>query len=117
MAGTIDLVQRCYLGVETRENTLHFDPALPAGLGRVRVRLRYRRQILDVDANHDLLTITSRPFPANPITVAYRGHHRDVAPGDTYQFRLFKPEERDRDENRSTPSARQAAPIPEDPLR
>ena len=83
-----------------RANVLHFDPALPAGLGRVKVRLRYRRQILDVEVDHDQLTINSRPFTANAITVAYRGHFRDVAPGDTYQFRLLKPEERNRDENR-----------------
>jgi alpha,alpha-trehalase len=100
MAGVIDLVQRCYLGIEMRANVLHFDPALPAGLGRVKVRLRYRRQILDVEVDHDQLTINSRPFTANAITVAYRGHFRDVAPGDTYRFRLLKPEERNRDENR-----------------
>ena len=114
MAGTIDLVQRCYLGVETRENVLHFDPALPDDLRRIKVRLRYRRQILDVDANHDMLTINSRPFPANPITVAYRGRFRDVAPGDTYEFRLFKPEERDRDENRASPAVPEAAQVLED---
>ncbi len=101
MAGTVDLIQRCFLGVETRANVLHFDPALPSDLRGIKVRLRYRRQILDVDANHDMLKITSRPFPANPITVAYRGRYRDVAPGDTYEFRLIKPEERDRDENRA----------------
>ncbi len=100
MAGVIDLVQRCYLGIEMRGNVLHFDPALPTGLGRVKLRLRYRRQILDVDVDHDRLAISSRPFTANPITVAYRGHFRDVAPGDSYQFRLLKPEELDRDENR-----------------
>jgi alpha,alpha-trehalase len=100
MAGVIDLVQRCYLGIEMRANALHFDPALPHGLGRVKVRLRYRRQILDVEADHDLLRIDSRPFTANPITIAYRGHFREVAPGDTYEFRLLKPEERNRDENR-----------------
>ena len=99
MAGVIDLVQRCYLGIEMRGNVLHFDPALPAGLGRVKVRLRYRRQILDVEVDHDVLRISSRPFTANPITVAYRGHFRDVAPGDSYEFRLLKPEERNRDEN------------------
>jgi len=100
MAGTIDLVQRCYLGVEMRANVLHLDPALPADLGRVRARLRYRRQTLDIEANHDALRISSRPQPAAPITIAYRGHFRDVTPGDTYEFRLLKPEERDRDENR-----------------
>jgi len=105
MAGTIDLIQRCYLGIEMRANVLHFDPALPAALGCVRVRLRYRRQVLDVEADHDTLRIASRSFTANPITIAYRGRFRDIAPGDTHQFRLLKPEERYRDENRAVRSA------------
>jgi alpha,alpha-trehalase len=109
MAGTIDLVQRCYLGIEMRASVLHLDPALPDDLGCVKVRLRYRRQILDVEETHDRLKITSRSFTANPITVAYRGHYRDVAPGDTYEFRLLKPEERDRDENRAARMSTAAA--------
>ena len=99
MAGTIDLIQRCYLGIEMRANILHFDPVLPEGLGRVRVRVRYRRQVLDVEVDRDVLKISSRLFTAGRITVGYRGHFRDVAPGETYEFRLLKPEERDRDEN------------------
>ena len=100
MAGVIDLVQRCYLGIEMRGNVLHFDPALPEGLGRVKVRLRYRGQLLDIEVDRERLRLRSRPFTANPITVAYRGHFRDVAPGDRYEFRLIKPEDLDRDENR-----------------
>ncbi len=103
MAGTVDLIQRCYLGIEMRTNVLHFDPALPADLGRVKARLRYRRHILDVEVDHDTLRVSSRSQSARPITMAYRGRFRDVMPGDTYEFRLLKPEERDRDENRSTP--------------
>jgi alpha,alpha-trehalase len=110
MAGVIDLVQRCYLGIEMRANVLHFDPALPEGLGRVKVRLRYRRQMLDVEADRDVLRIASRPFTANPITIAYRGHFRDVAPGDCYEFRLLKPEDRNRDENRMTSTPAAAVP-------
>jgi alpha,alpha-trehalase len=105
MAGTVDLVQRCYLGIEMRANALYFDPVLPDDLGRVTIQLRYRRQILDVDVDHEMLRIASRPFPALAITVAYRGRFRDVAPGDTYEFRLIKPDERDRDENRPTHQA------------
>ena len=100
MAGTVDLVQRCYLGIEMRTNVLHFDPALPDGISRVKVRLRYRRQILDVESDHEKLTLSSLPVPAGPVTVAYRGRVRDVTPGDTYEFRLLRPEDRDRNENR-----------------
>ena len=100
MAGTIDLVERCYLGIGTRANVLHLDPMLPEELGCIRAKLRYRRQVLDIEATHECLRISSRSFTTSPITVAYRGHFRDLAPGDAYEFRLLKPEEKDRDENR-----------------
>ncbi|WP_366655691.1 glycosyl hydrolase family 65 protein [Fodinicurvata sp. EGI_FJ10296] len=99
MAGTIDLVQRCYVGLEMRGNTLHFDPALPEDLHRIKVRLRYRRQVLEVDVDHDKLHIASRSFSSTAIRIAYRGHYRDLAAGETCDFRLIKPEERNRDEN------------------
>ncbi len=101
MAGTVDLIQRCYLGVEMRANVLHFDPALPSDLRRVKLCLHYRGQTLCVEANHARLRITSGSFTSAPITIAYRGHFRELAPGDACEFRLLKPEERDRDENRS----------------
>jgi len=104
MAGTIDLVQRCFVGIDMRGNTLHFDPALPDEIKRIRVRLRYRRQVLDVDVNHDSLVIESRSYSASSIKLAYRGHYRDLAPGETCRFRLIKPDERLRDENRARES-------------
>ncbi len=112
MAGTVDLVQRCYLGIDMRANVLHFDPALPADLRRVKTRLHYRRQTLDVEADHDVLRIRSGAFTTTPITLAYRGHYRELAPGDTCEFRLLRPEARDRDENRGRrpPPADAAAP-------
>jgi len=100
MAGSIDLVQRCYLGIEVRGNVLHFDPSLPPDLRLVASRLRYRRHTLDVEVDHTALRISSRAQTAAPITIGYRGRFRDVTPGDTYEFRLLTPEERDRDENR-----------------
>lgn len=99
MAGSVDLLQRCYLGIEMRGNTLHFDPALPSQLQRVRVKLSYRSQALDVEANHDRLSIRSHAFAAIPTSVAYRGHYRELAPGETCEFLLIRPEDRDRNEN------------------
>jgi alpha,alpha-trehalase len=53
-----------------------------------------------VEVTHEVLRIRSRSFTVAPITIAYRGHFRDVAPGDTYEFRLLTPQARHRDENR-----------------
>lgn len=58
------------------------------------MQLRYRRQVLEVEVTHKVLRIRSRSFTVAPMTIAYRGHFRDVAPGDTYAFRLLTPQER-----------------------
>ncbi|AGA32775.1 Trehalose-6-phosphate phosphatase [Thioalkalivibrio nitratireducens DSM 14787] len=100
MAGSVDLVQRCYLGIGLRGNVLHFDPAFPPELRCVKLRLHYRNQTLEVEADHDRLEIRSGAYTTRSITVAYRGHYRELAPGDRCGFRLLKPDERVRDENR-----------------
>ncbi len=107
MAGTVDVIHRCFTGIEMRANALHFDPALPDGLNHLRTAVQYRGHTLDVEVDHERLKITDRPSTAHPITIAYRGHVRDVSPGDTYEFRLIKPEDRIREESRAI-TARQA---------
>ncbi|WP_019568312.1 trehalose-phosphatase [Thioalkalivibrio sp. ALMg13-2] len=101
MAGSVDLVQRCYLGIDMRGNVLHFDPVFPPELHCVKVRLHYRNQTLEVEATRELLEIRSGAYTTHSIMVAYRGHYRELAPGDDCRFRLLKPEERVRDENRT----------------
>ena len=76
---------------EPRGGVLHFNPSLPEQLDRLRMRIRYRRQILDVEVEREVLRITSRRFTAAPITVAYRGQFREMSPGDSYSFRLIHP--------------------------
>jgi trehalose/maltose hydrolase-like predicted phosphorylase len=91
MAGAVDILQRCYTGIEPRGGILHFDPSLPEELERLTMRIRYRRQVLDVEVDRTTLTITSRRFTAAPITVAYRGQFREMSPGASYSFRLIRP--------------------------
>jgi len=96
MAGTVDLLNRCYTGIEPRGNTLHFNPCLPRNVTRIHLRIRYRRHLLEIEVDHATLTIESRPVAAHPIAVAYRGQQRDLLPGRRCQFRLLTPTERAR---------------------
>jgi alpha,alpha-trehalase len=91
MAGTVDIVQRCYTGIETRANALHIDPCLPDELTCLKTQVRYRQQILDIEIDHERLRVTSHPFTALPVTIAYRGHVREMSPGQSYTFKLVKP--------------------------
>jgi alpha,alpha-trehalase len=93
MAGTVDLVQRCYTGIEPRGNVLHIDPSLPHELECLTTQVRYRRHILDLEIDQETLRVSSRPVAAAPVTIAYRGHFRDISPGRSYAFRLVKPRE------------------------
>jgi alpha,alpha-trehalase len=88
MGGTLDLLHRCYLGLETRGNTLHLDPLLPEQLRYLEVRLRYRRHQLYIRVDHEHVTITSLPLVAPPIMIAYRGRTRAMSPGLTFTFPL-----------------------------
>ncbi len=98
MAGTVDLMQRCYTGIETRGDALHFNPSLPDGLERLRARLRYRGQEIDFEITHRRLRIHCRQFSAAPVTVAYRGRFRQLGAGATQEFHVIGPAERDRSE-------------------
>ncbi|GAA3687031.1 hypothetical protein GCM10022224_060040 [Nonomuraea antimicrobica] len=52
MGGTLDLIQRCYLGLELRRDGLRLDPLLPGRLGLVSMPICYRGRRLFVDADH-----------------------------------------------------------------
>ncbi|MGY1704811.1 glycoside hydrolase family 65 protein [Geodermatophilus sp. SYSU D00697] len=72
MAGTVDLVQRCFTGMETRDDALGFDPALPDALHSLRFRVRYRRHPeVEVRISHASLTVggAGRSAAALPLRV------------------------------------------------
>ncbi|MET8865456.1 pyridoxamine 5'-phosphate oxidase family protein [Nonomuraea sp. NPDC004580] len=51
MGGTLDLLQRCYLGVEPRRDGLWLDPLLPDRLGEASMPICYRGRRLFIDAD------------------------------------------------------------------
>ncbi|HEX4812946.1 MAG TPA: pyridoxamine 5'-phosphate oxidase family protein, partial [Nonomuraea sp.] len=51
MGGTLDLLQRCYLGLEPRRDGLRLDPLLPDRLGLMSLPIRYRGRQVFIDAD------------------------------------------------------------------
>lgn len=86
MAGTVDLVQRCYTGLETRNDALWFNPALPAEIRELSFNILYRRHWLGVTIRPDTLIIESQGTPPAPITVGMGERSRDLFPGQTIEF-------------------------------
>lgn len=69
MAGTVDMIQRCYTGLEVRENILYINPLLPDDLSEINQRIRYRSHWIDMQINRKSISLTFESGWGNPITV------------------------------------------------
>jgi alpha,alpha-trehalase len=83
MAGTVDLVQRGFTGIETREDKLWLDPVIPDELGELQFEIWYRDLLLEFRITPDELTVTTPPSEAPPIELGIRDQVIEVQPGST----------------------------------
>jgi len=90
MAGTVDLMQRCYSGMETRQDTLWFNPALPAEVKRLEFNILYRGHWLRVSIGQDSMHITSRGETFTPINIGLRNTLHELQPGRTLELDLTR---------------------------
>jgi alpha,alpha-trehalase len=88
MAGTLDVLQRCYTGIELRGDVLWLDPRLPKTLRRLRLFVRYRGQSLTLDFTGDAVTVNVMHSQAPSIRVAVDGQVHDVAESERRVFPL-----------------------------
>jgi len=89
MAGTVDLIQRCYLGVEARKDALWFDPHLPREVARLALRFLYRHQFLDITVTPERLTVSAlRNHLAASVKIGFGGEVHDLNGGETLGFNL-----------------------------
>ncbi len=72
MAGTVDLIQRCYTAVSAQDDILWFNPRLPDELGRMKFRINYRGHWLTVEIDQHELDIAVEPDIRQPIRVGYQ---------------------------------------------
>lgn len=73
MAGTLDLAERCYLGVETRQDALWLNPRLPHEITKLHTLLTYRGHQLHLTATQNEVTLIASPCNVAPINVHAAG--------------------------------------------
>jgi trehalose/maltose hydrolase-like predicted phosphorylase len=88
MAGTVDLVQRGYTGIEARGDVLWLNPRLPQELECLRLAVRYRGLTLDLEVRHDALAVHARASNAAPIALGVVDQVHRLAAGETRSFAL-----------------------------
>ncbi|MDA1275549.1 MAG: beta-phosphoglucomutase family hydrolase [Verrucomicrobia bacterium] len=88
MAGTVDLVQRVWTGIEVKGDVLRLSPELPGDIERLDMRIRYRGHSLDLRLTRDSLTIRGRDGAAPPISLCVGGKVSEFVSGTVRVFRL-----------------------------
>jgi alpha,alpha-trehalase len=88
MAGTVDLLQRGYSGLEVREDVLWFNPSLPQELEAVEFWIHHKGHRVHVRITQDLLAVSSVPSDVAPIGVGFEGETTELQPGDSMEWPL-----------------------------
>ena len=96
MAGTVDIAQRCYTGLETRDDVLWLDPKLPPALVRLSFSLHYRGQSIGFDIFQDKMKVHARHSSAMPVKIGYKDEVHELRSGD---YQLFTLEDNCENEN------------------
>jgi trehalose/maltose hydrolase-like predicted phosphorylase len=88
MAGTLDLLQRCYTGLEARGNVLHVNPLLPENINKLSLRIRYRSHWLNFEITHECMSIAFEEGWGNPILIGFDGEYYSLKHQQSRTFTL-----------------------------
>ena len=88
MAGTVDLLQRCYLGIETRDDAIWFNPCLPAEIQSLELDVRYRRRWMNLTVANGRFTVEVEGWGEGTVRVGLGGEVTELRPGECRQLTL-----------------------------
>jgi alpha,alpha-trehalase len=86
MAGSIDLVQRCFSGLEMRGNRIVLSPHWPESLGALGFPIHYRGYHMHVRVSGKGAEVSVDPRDVPPVVIECRGRVEYLAPGRTVRF-------------------------------
>ena len=86
MAGSVDLVQRCFTGLEIRGDRIVLSPHGPEELGALGFPIHYRGHHLHVRISGKGAEVSVDPRDMPPVVIECRGRVEQLEPGRTIRF-------------------------------
>lgn len=72
MAGTLDMIQRCYSGIDIRDDILWLEPTLPKDVRDMKFYIRFRGHWINLTINHKKIRIIFDKGWAKPVKIGFR---------------------------------------------
>ncbi len=88
MAGTVDIIQRCYTGLGVHRDVLWLNPLLPDEISSLELQVRYRSELVHVDITHSFVRVVLDPAARTTVTVGLIDTVHELAPGSPVEARL-----------------------------
>ncbi len=88
MAGTVDLILRCYSGIGSRNDVLWFNPRLPEELRSLEFNMQYRGCQLAVTITPEMIRLRSAADSPAAITIGFDGDTFALEPGSDKKLAL-----------------------------
>ncbi|MEO3811563.1 glycoside hydrolase family 65 protein [Sphaerisporangium sp. B11E5] len=92
MGGTLDLVQRCYLGLEAGLDGLRLDPHLPDRLPALSLTIEVCGGSCSIDAGHAFVRVGRADDGPESLRVEVRGQRAKIGRGAAHVFSLIRME-------------------------
>ena len=86
MAGAVDIIQRCYTGLEVRDGVIYFNPNIPEDLKKIAMNVRYRENWIHVRCDRVRMTLSSEKCAAPGILIGFRKNVYALEPGGSLSF-------------------------------
>ncbi len=89
MAGTVDIIQRCYTGLEIRHEMLWLNPRLPEEVKEISLQIRYRSHWIKLHINHKKLSVEfDQGWLKQPIKINVKGKSKVFEKNDSVEYEI-----------------------------
>ncbi len=88
MAGTVDILQRCYTGLEFRDDMLVLNPKIPHNLPALSMKLKFRGNWFDLAVTSEMMTVRCDQCAMEEAKISFREIVHRLQPGGTLTFGL-----------------------------
>lgn len=88
MAGSLDLVQRNYAGLEVGDDALWIRPGLPENIQKITMRIKYRHHWIFISLDHETLKISFEEGWSNKVHIGVIDEIHEFKHGEVREFSL-----------------------------
>jgi trehalose/maltose hydrolase-like predicted phosphorylase len=88
MAGTVDIIQRCYTGIAFRDDILWLNPELPEVLKILNFRISYRGYWLNINISREKCKVTLEDGTSETLKIGFRDKVYELTEGKEKIFDL-----------------------------